>query len=273
MSDTPTTRRSKAAPGMVPAVIALVVVVLLIIGVGGYMMWGGSGSGSGSGSANSAATTDAGGDAASGQGGTPDADAGSGDEGLSFLARRDAGDRMAMGEVNAPVVLVNYSDWRCPFCAKFARDMEPALVRDYVDTGKLRIEWRDMPIFGDESMVAARAGRAAAEQDKFHDFHRVVMAAAPERGHADLNEQTLMAFAEQAGIPDLEKFRGDMLSDRFDEAIAKDAEEGSLYGVNSTPTFIVGAGAIVGAQPLETFVEAIESQLPEHLRTPVEPAE
>ena len=46
------------------------------------------------------------------------------------------------------------------------------------------------------------------------------MAAAPERGHADLNEQTLMAFAEQAGIPDLEKFRGDMLSDRFDEAIA-----------------------------------------------------
>ena len=64
-----------------------------------------------------------------------------------------------------------------------------------------------------------------------------------------------------------------MLSDRFDEAIAKDAEEGSLYGVNSTPTFIVGAGVIVGAQPLETFVEAIESQLPEHLRTPVEPAE
>lgn len=268
MSDTPTTSRStKAAPGMVPAVVALVVVVLLIIGVGGYMMWGGSdsGSGPGEGASNAGAGEEA--EAGSSQG------SGSGDEGLSFLARRDAGERMAMGEVNAPVVLVNYSDWRCPFCAKFARDMEPALVRDYVDTGKLRIEWRDMPIFGEESMAAARAGRAAAEQDKFHDFHRVVMAAAPERGHADLNEQILMAFAEQAGIPDLEKFREDMLSDRFDEAIAKDAEEGALYGVNSTPTFIVGAGAIVGAQPLETFVEAIESQLPEHLRTPVEPEE
>lgn len=260
------TRKKKAAPGMVPAVIALVVVVLLIIGVGGYMMWGGSDSGSGSdsasGSANTAATADAGADAASGQGGTPDANAGSGDEGLSFLARREEGDPMAMGPVDAPIVLINYSDWRCPFCAKFARDMEPALVSDYVETGKLRIEWRDMPIFGDESMIGARAGRAAAEQDKFHDFHRVVMAAAPERGHADLNEQTLMAFAEQAGIPDLEKFRADMQSDRFDETIRKDAEEGSLYGVNSTPTFIVGKGAIVGAQPLETFVEAIESQLP-----------
>ena len=263
MSDTApatATRKKKAAPGMVPAVIALVVVVLLIVGVGGYMMWGGSGSGSNSaaGSANTAATA---GPTADG-GERAGAGSGSDDEGLSFLARRDEGDPMAMGDVDAPIVLVNYSDWRCPFCAKFARDMEPTLVSDYVETGKLRIEWRDMPIFGDESMVAARAGRAAAEQGKFHDFHEVVMAAAPERGHADLNEQTLMAFAEETGIPDLEKFRADILSDRFDEAIAKDAEEGALYGVNSTPTFIVGKGAIVGAQPLETFVEAIESQLP-----------
>ncbi|MFD5868880.1 DsbA family protein [Corynebacterium sp. NPDC060344] len=246
MSNTATPRR-KPAPGMVPAVIALVVVVLLIIGVGGYMMWGDSGSST---AAGPATTT-----AASGEGGTPD-------EGLSFLARRDEGDPMAIGPVDAPVVLINYSDWRCPFCAKFARDIEPALVSDYVETGKLRIEWRDMPIFGDESMIGARAGRAAAEQGKFHEFHEVVMAAAPERGHANLTEQTLMGFAEQAGIPDLEKFRGDMTSERFDEAINKDAEEGALYGVNSTPTFIVGKRAIVGAQPLEQFREAIESQLP-----------
>lgn len=254
-----TAPRKKPAPGMVPAVIALVVVILLIIGVGGYMVWEGSGSGSGSGSATEAG----GGTSNSADGGRSGAEGASEGEGLSFLARRDAGDPMALGPVDAPIVLINYSDWRCPFCAKFARDMEPALVSDYVETGKLRIEWRDMPIFGDESMLGARAGRAAAEQDKFHDYHRVVMDAAPERGHADLNEQTLMAFAEQAGIPDLEKFRADMLSGRFDEAIRKDAEEGSLYGVNSTPTFIVGKDVIVGAQPLESFVEAIESQLPD----------
>ncbi|MFC3850351.1 thioredoxin domain-containing protein [Corynebacterium hansenii] len=249
MSDT-ANRSKKAAPGMVPALIALVVVVLAIAGVGGYMVWGGS------------SDSEPAKGAASGEGGTPHADPGSGGEGLSFLARRDENDRMAVGPVDAPVVLVNYSDWRCPFCAKFARDMEPKLISDYVETGKLRIEWRDMPLFGGDSKFAARAGRAAAEQDKFHDFHRVVMAAAPERGHADLDEQALMSFAEEAGIPDLEKFRADMLSDRFDEAIDKDAEEGSLYGVNSTPTFIVGKGAIVGAQPLQTFIDAIESQLP-----------
>lgn len=252
-------RKKKPAPGMVPAVIALVVVILLIIGVGGYMVWGGSGSGSGSGSATEAG----GGTSNSVDGGRPGAEGASEGEGLSFLARRDDGDPMAVGAVDAPVVLVNYSDWRCPFCAKFARDIEPTLMSDYVEAGKVRIEWRDMPIFGEESMLAARAGRAAAEQGKFREFHEVVMAAAPERGHADLNEQILMGFAEQAGIPDLEKFRADMTSDRFDEAIAKDAEEGSLYGVNSTPTFIVGKGVIVGAQPLESFVEAIESQLPD----------
>ncbi|WP_295624293.1 thioredoxin domain-containing protein [uncultured Corynebacterium sp.] len=238
MSDT-----KKSGSGMVPAVIALVVVILLILGVGGYMLWGGSDSGNGS--ASNGAESD------------------SGDEGLSFLARRDEGDPMAKGDVDAPVVIVNYSDWRCPFCAKFARDMEPTLTEEYVDTGKVRIEWRDMPIFGDQSMLGARAGRAAAEQDKFHDFHRVVMAAAPERGHAELTEQTLMDFAEEAGIPDLEKFRADFTSDRFDEAIEADAEEGALYGVNTTPTFIVGKEVVVGAQPLELFVDAIESQLPQ----------
>lgn len=242
MSDT-ANRSKKAAPGMVPALIALVVVVLAIAGVGGYMVWGAP--------SDVRPAADA-----------PQADSGSGGEGLSFLARRDENDRMAVGPVDAPVVLVNYSDWRCPFCAKFARDMEPTLISDYVETGKLRIEWRDMPLFGGESKFAARAGRAAAEQGKFHDFHRVVMAAAPERGHANLDERALMGFAEEAGIPDLDKFRADMLSDRFDGAIDKDAEEGSLYGVNSTPTFIVGKGAIVGAQPLQTFIDAIESQLP-----------
>src|SRR5699024_10957449 len=119
----------------------------LIVGVGGYMMWGGSGSGSNSaaGSANTAATA---GPTADG-GERAGAGSGSDAEGLSFLARRDEGDPMAMGDVDAPIVLVNYSDWRCPFCAKCARDMEPTLVSDYVETGKLRIEWRDMPIFGD----------------------------------------------------------------------------------------------------------------------------
>lgn len=272
MSNTPTARTKKGAPGMLPAMVALIAVIVLIVGVGAYLVFGGesdsragtagTGNGQASSSDNRAGPTAAAADGASGA----NAPSGAVTGGLSFLARRDGADRMALGSVDAPVVLINYSDWRCPFCAKFARDMEPTLIRDYVDTGKLRIEWRDMPIFGDQSMIGARAGRAAAEQGKFHEFHEVVMAAAPQNGHADLTETTLMAFAEQAGIPDLGAFREGMLSDRFDAAIKKDAEEGALYGVNSTPTFVVGATPVVGAQPLDVFTRTIDGQLPAEMR-------
>ena len=71
---------------------------------------------------------------------------------------------MALGKPDAPVVMINYAELRCPFCAKFSRDIEPELIKRYVDAGVLRLEWRDFPIFGEESLEAAKAGRAAAAQ-------------------------------------------------------------------------------------------------------------
>src|SRR5699024_5603667 len=73
--------------------------------------------------------------------------------------RRDADDPMAIGDVDAPVVLIDYSDFQCPFCGKFARDTAPELIDEYVDEGILRIEWRDFPYLGDDSWKGARAGR------------------------------------------------------------------------------------------------------------------
>ncbi|WP_374103454.1 DsbA family protein [Streptomyces sp. RK31] len=86
---------------------------------------------------------------------------------LLALARRDTADPLALGSPDAPVVLIDYSDFQCPFCGRFARETKPALVRDYVDKGILRIEWRDFPVFGAESDQAARAGWAAGQQDRF----------------------------------------------------------------------------------------------------------
>ncbi len=80
------------------------------------------------------------------------------------LARRDAGDALAQGRADAPVVLIEYADFKCGYCGKFARDTEPALVKKYVDDGTLRIEWRNFPIFGAESECrrARLLGRRAA---------------------------------------------------------------------------------------------------------------
>ncbi|MDN5759410.1 MAG: DsbA family protein, partial [Tomitella sp.] len=74
---------------------------------------------------------------------------------LGDLATRIEGDPLALGSVDAPVVLVEFADYRCSFCAKFSRDIAPDLIDEYVDSGQLRIEWRDMPIYGEESMLAA----------------------------------------------------------------------------------------------------------------------
>lgn len=256
-----TTGRKSGVESRKSLIFALVAVVAAILLIGGYILTGGNigGSGSNDGRNNTAEGTEATG-GSGGRGGEGNSSSEPG--GLSFLARRDDGDALAMGDVDAPVVLINYSDYRCPFCGKFARDVEPELVRDFVEQGKLRIEWRDLPIFGDQSMLGARAGRAAAEQGKFWEFNAAVYAAAPERGHAELNEENLVEFAREAGVPDLDAFREAMNSDRFDRDIAKDAEEASLIGINSTPSFIVGDKAVVGAQPREVFIDAIESQLP-----------
>lgn len=158
--------------------------------------------------------------------------------------------------------MVMFADYRCPFCAKFSRDTEPELVKRFVGQGILRIEWRDFPIFGDQSMVAARAGRAAAEQGKFWEFNRSVFAAAPDRGHPDLTEDRLVHFAEQAGVPDIAKFTAGMRGNSYDAAINADLAQGNSIGVPSTPAFLINDVPMVGAQPTDEFVSAIDNATP-----------
>lgn len=177
------------------------------------------------------------------------------------VERRQAGDPLALGAPDAPVALVVFSDYRCPFCAKFSRDIEPELVKRYVDTGELRIEWRDFPIFGPQSMSAARAGRAAAEQGKFWEFNRAVYAASPERSKADLTDEALIEFAREAGVPDIGSFTAGMRGNTFDSAINADLARGTAIGVPSTPAFLINDVPMLGAQPTEDFVRAIDGAL------------
>lgn len=177
---------------------------------------------------------------------------------LAKLARRTPGDPMALGKPDAPVVMLNYSDFRCPFCAKFSRDVEPELIKRYVDAGVLRLEWRDFPIFGEESLEAAKAGRAAAAQGKFWEYIGTIYAEAPEKGHPALPHDKLVDHARRVGITDIAKFEADMNDPATFSAIQADATEGSQIGVSSTPTFLVNGEPILGAQPLEQFAGIIE---------------
>lgn len=177
---------------------------------------------------------------------------------LAKLARRAPGDPLALGNPTAPVVMLNYGDFRCPFCAKFSRDIEPELVKRYVDEGVLRLEWRDFPIFGEESLEAAKAGRAAAAQGKFWQYLGAIYQEAPPRGHPSLPHDKLVDYAQQVGITDIPKFEADMNDPTTVAAIQADESEGSEVGVSSTPTFLVNGRPILGTQPLDRFLAVVE---------------
>jgi len=177
------------------------------------------------------------------------------------LARRVDGEATAQGAVDAPVVMVEYADYRCPFCGVFARETLPVLVEEYVSTGVLRIEWRDLPVFGAESVAAAVAGRAAGEQGLFWEFAEAVYADAPERGHVELPRERLLEIAGDIGVPDLETFAADLDNPKLTERVNTDMAEAQYLGITSTPLFVVNETPISGAMPLDVFRDTIDSEL------------
>lgn len=177
--------------------------------------------------------------------------------------RRIENDPMAIGAVDAPVVLSEWVDFRCPFCAVFSRDTFPQIVQEYVDSGKVRVEMHDVVFFGDESMRAATAARAAGEQGRYFEFVKAVYDAAPENGHPELPVDELISLAKTAGVPDLEQFEADMQRGDLVEAVQKSSARAQELGVTGVPFFAVGDQALSGAQPIESFRQFLDQQLAE----------
>lgn len=180
---------------------------------------------------------------------------------LTSLAHRTDGDPLALGAVDAPVVLIEWSDYRCPFCASFANDTLPELVSEYVDTGEVRFEFRDLAIFGDASLDAAVAARAAGEQGRYFEFAEALFAAAPEKGHPDMPAEKLIGFAEAAGVPDLDRFERDLADLELRSRVQADTTAVQQLGANGTPFFVIGDTPVSGAQPLEVFRTVIDDEL------------
>lgn len=176
------------------------------------------------------------------------------------LARRLPDDPVALGRPDAPVVILEYSDFQCPFCGRHARQTAPRLIREYVDTGLVRIEWRDLPYLGAESDRAAAAARAAGAQGRFWAFHDALYANERRVNSGALDDEALRAVARDLGL-DLARFDADRASAVTAAAIERDRQEAGAMGITGTPAFIVGGTPIIGAQPYEAFREVIEKEL------------
>jgi protein-disulfide isomerase len=191
--------------------------------------------------------------AGSGSGGGTTAGSGQ----VKDTARRTAGDPLALGRSDAPVVLVEYSDFSCPYCAAFSSTTEPALVQKYVDSGVLRIEWRDFPYLTSQSGVAAIAARAAGRQGEFWEMHDALFTTMHAQGFDKLSPATLQGLAEKLGL-DVTRFMTDFATQKVADEVAADLGEGTNLGVTGTPTFVVNGTLVVGAQPEAVFAQVIE---------------
>jgi protein-disulfide isomerase len=131
--------------------------------------------------------------------------------------------------------------------------VEPKLYKKYVKDGTLRIEWRDFPYRGQESVNAAVAARAAQAQGRFWEYHDLLY----DSQFSGYNGENLIALARRAGL-DTPRFESDYENARYEPLVRADFKKGLNAGVNGTPTFFVNGKMLVGLQPVGVFENAIE---------------
>jgi protein-disulfide isomerase len=160
----------------------------------------------------------------------------------------------ARGGAKAPVTIVEFSDFHCPFCKRVLPTLKE-LEAKYGD--KVKLVFRDYPL--DQLHPGARkaheAARCAGEQGKFWEFHDALFA-----GEADSGAQRLKTYAKQVGI-DVAKFDQCVAGGKHKELVQKDVDEGARLGVTGTPAFFINGELVSGAQPLENFARIIDREL------------
>ena len=170
----------------------------------------------------------------------------------------------SVGKENAPLVLVEYTDYQCPFCQRYHNDSFAQIKTNFIDTGKVRYISRDFPLpFHENARRSATAGRCAAEQGKFWELRHTMIINANQ-----LQADKLGGYAQSASL-DVPKFQACVDSDKFKAAIDKDIAEGSAAGINGTPSFVLGriengklqGVRMVGAMPYAQFEAKIQDML------------
>lgn len=180
-----------------------------------------------------------------------------------------ADDDPSLGDPSAPVTIVEFGDFQCPFCNRFFREAELEIIEQYVKTGKARLVYRDFTFLGGESVAAAEAAECADEQGRFWPYHdRLYNFIWDEYFGQNRNGENVGAFSRQ----NLERFAADVGLDagRFQECLStgryraeveKDTADGRAAGVSGTPTTFVNGKPFVGALPFSQFQAAIEEAL------------
>ena len=164
-------------------------------------------------------------------------------------------DDPVLGPQDAPITIVEFTDYECPFCRKWHAEVFPKLMEAYPD--QVRLVYRDFPLTSIHvnAQPAAEAANCANEQGAFWDFTDKLY-----RMEQGLSAQAYEVYASQLDL-DAQAFKDCLESGRYKEEIQSDFDFAANLGVRSTPTFFINGIAIVGAQPFEVFQQVIEKEL------------
>ena len=168
-------------------------------------------------------------------------------------------DDAVKGDKNAPVTIVEFSEYQCPYCKRYVDQTFVQIKENYIDTGKVKYVFRDFPLgFHEHAKNAAIAAECAREQggdDMYWEYHDVLFENSP-----NLAVDQLKQYATDLGLS-TSKFNSCLDNEEYADEVDADMKEGSGYGVRGTPGFFINGRLISGAQPYESFEKIIEEEL------------
>lgn len=178
-----------------------------------------------------------------------------------------------MGDKNAPVTMIEFSDYECPFCKRFWSDTLGQIKTNYIDTGKVKFVYRDLPLPFHEPMatkeaIASNCAREQGGDKKFFEYHDEIFTRTTSNGNG-LNDDKLQSIAQDLGL-NMSKFNSCIEDDAQKEEVKKDIADAQAVGATGTPTLLIGKSTkdgniqgerIIGAQPYSVFQPVIEKYL------------
>ncbi|MGD2077798.1 MAG: thioredoxin domain-containing protein [Chloroflexota bacterium] len=178
-------------------------------------------------------------------------------------AEVEIGDAFVYGDPDAPITIVEFTDFQCPYCVRHFQQTYPRIVEEYVESGIVQYVFKDFPLnsIHPQAAEAAQAARCAGEQEAFLEMHDTLFQRQVQwsgQNPADV----FVGFADELGL-DAADFEECLISGKYEEAVNADLSQGIQLGVTGTPAFFINGYAVSGAQPYELFQQAIESILAE----------
>lgn len=169
-------------------------------------------------------------------------------------------DDPVLGKANAKLAIVEFGDYQCPFCGRFFKEIQPSIIKDYVDTGKAKFVYKNLAFLGKESVDAANAALCAKEQNKFWEYHDKLYNSQNGENQGAFSLDNLKKFASGLGL-NTTKFNSCLDSQKYNAQVQADIAEAGKNGFTGTPSTAVGTVPVTGAQPYAQFKTIIDAEL------------